>query len=207
MKRVIVCQFVVFCMVSASYAAIYNFNGYQVDVDAWAGSGDNEVILVVDWNGVDYGAATVSQSHAFGFRWNGQATQFTMLTAFEDAGIFTFNYADYGVYFLNNVVYDDPDETAGPHYHPQTGSWGLASSFDPYARWGSYDDSDWNFNAGGFNQELLVNGQFVGINAFMYYGTPPEGADESYQLDVPIIPEPATLALLGIGAVLMRKKQ
>ena len=194
-------------MSSVSSAQIYDFQGYWVDVDAWAGSGSNETILVVDWNGLDHGAETVSPSHAFGFRWEGQATEYDMFTEFQNIGIFTFSVNDYGALYLKNLAYEDPEEITNTHFHIEDGSWNLGSSLDPYARWGTWGDSDWYFNEGGIDEEWLANGQFEGVNAFMYFGTPPEGADLSYQLDIPLVPEPMTVSLLGWGGLFLFRKR
>ncbi len=186
-----------FC--GAATAAPYAFQGVTVDVEAWAGSGSNESILVVDWNKLDNGADTVSESHAFGFRWDGTAYVSDMLDAFNDAGILVVT-TGYGGAFLNNIGFIDEAEPYGAHMHIEEGSWNLASTTDPNARWGTWGDSEWDWNGAGMTQELLVDGQFEGINAIMWFGTPPAYADD--QLNIPIIiPEPVTLALLGIGAM------
>ncbi|RLB78651.1 MAG: hypothetical protein DRH15_09875, partial [Deltaproteobacteria bacterium] len=72
---------------TAAHASPYNFKGTWVDVEAWTGTGSNETILVVDWNRLDNGPETVSESHAFGYRWDGTAYESDMLSAFNDAGI------------------------------------------------------------------------------------------------------------------------
>jgi len=91
---------------TAAHASPYNFNGTWVDVEAWTGTGVNETILVVDWNRLDNGPATVSESHAFGYRWDGTAYESDMLSAFNDAGILEVTTA-YGGAFVLNIKYDD----------------------------------------------------------------------------------------------------
>ena len=189
----------IFFMGTASHADLYDFNGYDIDVEAWTGTGDNETILVVDWNRLDNGAATVSESHAFGYRWDETAYESDMLTAFSDAGILAVD-TGYGGGFVNNIAYDDTDD-GEVHMHIEEGSWNLASTSDPNARWGTWGDSEWDFNTGGTNVELLVDGQFEGINAIMYFGALPDYADD--QLDIPFaaVPVPAAVWLLGSGLV------
>ncbi|WP_394700290.1 hypothetical protein [uncultured Desulfosarcina sp.] len=41
-----------FCFAPVAHAALYDFNGYDIDVEAWAGSGENEIILTDVWNNV-----------------------------------------------------------------------------------------------------------------------------------------------------------
>ena len=173
-------------------AALYDFNGFTVDVEAWAGTGANETILVVDWNKLDQEANGVeieSESHAFGYRWDELAYESDMLAAFNDAGILAVD-AGSGA-FVNNIAYDDIDDRE-VHMHIESGSWNLASTSNPYARWGSWGDSEWDFNTAGMTQEILVDGQFEGINAVMYFDTLPNYAND--QLNIPV-PEPATIGL------------
>jgi hypothetical protein len=186
---------------SAAQAAFYDFNGTQVDVEAWTGTGANETILVVDWNKLDQeenGTDIVSESHAFGYRWDGTAYESDMLTAFNEADILVVD-TGYGGAFVNNLSYwDEADNEV--HSHIEQGSWNLASTSDPYAVWGTWGDSEWDFNTAGIDEELLADGQFEGINAIMWFGTLPDYADD--QLDIPMassVPVPGAFSLLAAG--------
>ncbi|RLB33561.1 MAG: hypothetical protein DRH12_18265 [Deltaproteobacteria bacterium] len=182
---------------TAAHASPYNFNGTWVDVDAWTGTGSNETILVVDWNRLDNGPATVSESHAFGYRWDGTAYESDMLSAFNDAGILTVT-TGYGGAFVLNIKYNDVED-GEYHQHIEEGSWNLASTSDPNARWGTWGDSEWDFNKAGITEELLADGQYEGINAIMWFGSLPDYADD--QLDIPFatVPIPGAVWLLGSG--------
>ncbi|WP_083455725.1 VPLPA-CTERM sorting domain-containing protein [Desulfosarcina cetonica] len=85
--------------------------------------------------------------------------------------------------------------------HIEEGSWNLASTSDPDLVWGTWGDSEWDFNTAGITEELLADGQFEGINAIMWFGTLPDYADD--QLDIPFaaapVPVPAAVWLLGSG--------
>ena len=185
--------FSIFCilMISTSAHAFYDFNGTMVDVEAWTGTGENKTILVVDWNRIDTGPETLHESHAFGYRWDGVKYEDEMLSDFDSAGILTVT-TGYGGGFVMNIGYDDGEEA---HLHIEEGSWNLASTSDSNARWGTWGDSEWDFNTGGTDVELLVDGQYEGINAIMWFGSLPDYADD--QLDIPIVPVPAAIWLIG----------
>ena len=204
--------FAMFFVSSTAQASAYNFNDTWVDVEAWVGSGANETILVVDWNKIDQeanGQDIVSESHAFGFRWDGTAYESDMLAAFNDAGILTVT-TGYGGAFVYNIGYWDEEDNE-VHLHIEEGSWNLASTSDPNAEWGTWGDSEWDFNTAGINEELLADGQYEGINAIMYYGTLPDYADD--QLDIPLaaaVPVPGALTILFaglLGLTGMKRKQ
>jgi len=172
-----------------------------IDVDAWTGSGVNETILIVDWNFM--GGPYQTESHAFGFRWDGQAYESDMLDAFNQAGVFTLT-SDYGGAFLYNIAYDDGIDS---HLHTEEGSWNLASTDDPYAQWGAMSSDwtklgEWDANMAGYNEELLSDGQLEGINAILWFGEYPNGQTfDDYVLDVPLVPEPMTIGLLATAMI------
>ena len=201
--------------VTLAQAAPYNFTSASgksawINVDAWAGSGANESILVVDWNVM--GGPYQTESHAFGFRWAGTAYVSDMLDALHNAGVFTMT-SGYGGAFLYDIVYNDGVDH---HTHAdEEGSWNLASTGDPYAQWGAMSSDwaklgDWDANQAGYNQELLANGQLEGINAISWFG----GDPNAYFLDVPVstVPEPGTLAGLlagfaSMGGLALRRRK
>ena len=84
---------VLICLLFAAtaYAAAHNFNGAWVDVETWVGTGENETILVIDWNCQDAGGNTISEPHAFGYRWDGTAYELDMFLALDDTGLLTVN--------------------------------------------------------------------------------------------------------------------
>jgi hypothetical protein len=192
----------VFAVSSAAFATPYYFEtgsgkNVWVEVEGWVGTGANESILVVDWNKLDdNGADTATESHAFGYRWDGVKHESDMLTDFTNDGLLTVT-TGYGGAFVLNIGFIDPAEPYGAHLHVEEGSWNLASTDDPDSVWGTWGSSEWDFNTAGVDAELLVDGQFEGINAIMWFGTMPPHADD--QLDIPIVPEPATMLLLSLG--------
>ncbi len=199
---------VVMTFACASYATPYYFESASgvtawIEVDAWVGSGENETILTVDWNVM--GGPYQTESHAFGFRWDGTAYESDMLDALHNAGVFTVT-AGYGGAFLYDIVYNDGVDQ---HTHAdEEGSWNLASTDNPNAQWGAMSNDwtklgDWDANMAGYNEELLQDGHLEGINAIQWFS----GDPNAYPLDVPFVPEPATMAMLAVGGVgvLMRR--
>ena len=202
---------IVSCWASSVSADPYYFQSASgenawLNVDAWTGSGANESILVVDWNVYGPNAPYQSTSHAFGFRWDGTATEADMLSAFNNAGIFTVT-TGYGGAFLYDIVYNDGTET---HSHSdELGSWNLASADSPYAQWGVWGEGnglgDWYDNKAGIDSQVLQDGGLDGINAIAWFS----GDPNAFMLDVPFapVPEPATsgLWLVGGGILLFRR--
>ncbi|MBN1906186.1 MAG: VPLPA-CTERM sorting domain-containing protein [Deltaproteobacteria bacterium] len=212
MKKVflVICFLLIGTMVQASpyYFTGASGNSAWIEVDAWTGSGENETILVVDWN--IYSGPYQTESHAFGFRWNGTAYESDMLDALNDAGVFTLS-SGYGGAFIYDIVYNDGVDN---HTHAdEEGSWNLGSTNDPFALWGAMSDDwitlgDWYANRAGYNEELLADGQLEGINAITWFN----GDPNAYFLDVPFaapVPIPGALWLLGsgiIGLIGLRKR-
>ncbi|MBN2212567.1 MAG: hypothetical protein JW709_14310 [Sedimentisphaerales bacterium] len=197
MGKCIICILTLLSIVQVAAATPYSFNNVWVHVETELGSGANETILVIDWNRLDHGWDTISESHAFLYRWDGDKTVADMLADFDTANILdvTFTYGGAAAGFIS--YYDGVEN----HFHIEESSWNSASTTDPFAYWGGWGDpaSGWDWNQGGIDVEMLADGQFEGINATVYYISLPEYADT--QLDIPIVPEPACLTFLVIGGL------
>lgn len=179
-------------------AEVVSFAGVDLEIDASVGSGASSTVLVVDWD--TFGGPYASASHAFLYRWDGDATVLDLLTALQDSAVFTFTTA-FGGGFLSNITYADTD--GDTHTNPVDGNWELASGTNPLGAWEGFDLSnpDWDFSVLGINEEPLIDGQFEGINAVFF---DPNNNFERVgtALTVPIVPAPGTAALVACGALL-----
>lgn len=187
---VLVCVMVLGCFAGSVSAALYSFQGGQVDVEYWAGSGTNETIIVIDWNGT--AGPYTTEAHAFGFRWDGTAYVSDALAAIDAAGALDITTAYSGA-FLNDAIYDqagvDGDyHTAGTY----VGWWAAGDTTDFGATWVG--------NGGGITSEELADGKIEGMNI----------NNDNWGLGTITIPvpEPATMSLLLVGlAGLLRRRQ
>lgn len=165
-------------------ASAYTFD--EVVVDYWAGSGSNETIVVIDWNGTNGPYAT--EAHAWGYRWDGTAYVSDALAAIDTSGTLDIT----GGAFISDAYYDqtivDGDNHTSSGY---TGWWWLGDTAD--------GGLTWNGNLGGVDTEVLWNGGIEGLNM-------DSGAWTSDTLSIPV-PEPMTIALLGLGGLLLRRRR
>ena len=182
-----------FCGVvsTTANAAIYNYNGHLVDVDYWAGSGSNESIMVVDWQR--------DISLAFGYRWNAPATAGDMFDAVDAAS--TKFYKEWvegqGDRAIFGIGYDiDGDgfskEDTGDYY------WQGWSTDSFWAEYLSANEQIWE-EGNGIRSGYISNESWVGFS-----WTPDSFPS---QPDPPIVPEPCSLAILGLGVFFLRRRE
>ncbi len=170
--------------VSSAQAELYDFFGTEVAVDAWFGAGSNETILVIDWN--ETGGPYASESHAFGYRWNGNEFLSDALAALDTHVPLTITTSSGGA-FLSDIIYDD--QTSDGDYHDSTswsGWWWLGSSIN--------GGQTWTPNSGGMDTEPLAHGVIEGMNI-------DSGNWTSDTLTIPV-PEPRSFVLVGLASML-----
>jgi len=173
-------------------------NGETYELEYWAGSGANEAVIVVDFN------QGPNDVYAFGYRWDGVADGGDACTAIVAAGDLDATITNWGGpppaenFFIDSMAYDGVTLTNEMNY-PWSPSWLLF-----------YDDAmgvgelvDWTMaELWGMSGHVLTNGAFEGW--LFSYDVWPEYSDEPRQPPLAqagedIIPEPCSVALLGVG--------
>ncbi len=169
---------------SSAFALSYD----NVVIESWVGSVNaaNSAILVVDFD---------SKSFAWGYRWDGKASGYDMLTAV--AGVTDLDVVidtQYGSPLFNSFSYHGYKESYDSSNWSNTRWWEY---------WTSTDGSSWTSSWVGSSERVLSDGAWDGwswSHAWPATGTAPE---------TPATPEPMTLAALtaGLGALVARKRK
>jgi len=173
----------------SSAAKGYTMQGLDITVDYWAGTGSNETIIVIDWN-LTNGPYTTT-THAWGFRWDGDAYVSDALAAIDSAGALDI-VTLYDGAFVGDAFYNNPAIDADLHTSINFTGWWWAGQTDNAGQ-------TWIGNDGGINIELLSNGRIEGLNLDNTNWT-------SATLTIPV-PEPCTIAFLTLGGLLLAGKQ
>jgi hypothetical protein len=163
----------VFVFVAAGSAGAYTFE--DVLVEYWAGSGNNEAMMVIDF-GVD--------SYAFGYRWD-SGTKYgkDLMDAVSAAG--SLDYTETGG-FLNTISYDTYSNVG-------EGGW----PGDWWAYFVSTNGEDWADPGEGFATRVLSHGDW---DAWAHQTT--DDWPPAHWPSTPV-PEPTTATLLALGALLL----
>lgn len=115
------------------------------DVDFWIGEGDNEALLVIDWND---GNEPVSM--AWGYRFDGNVTAEAMMEAISETDA-NLDIAIAGG-FLNDIVYDGSLVSHS----------GIGGDPDYWSTWSRTNESLWQMNNG--ISEVVSNGDRFGCS-------------------------------------------
>ncbi|MFZ4775806.1 MAG: hypothetical protein ACOYM3_10600 [Terrimicrobiaceae bacterium] len=141
------------------------------DIQYWVGTGANQAGLVIDFHD-----ATAQQSFAWGFRWDGSATGFDMLTAIDTASVeLTLNSPSY----VMEVSFQGLAHTQATDFFST--SWGYylaggtATIFDNSAPYGpigtltppgggSSIPTSWTISTAGSSDRFLANGSWDALS-------------------------------------------
>lgn len=189
MRRTIHCILVSLSLLlltaASGQASSYYFQNNWVEVDYWAGSGSQATIIVIDWNNTN--GPYVTQSHAWGFRWNGTAYVSDAISAIDAAGALEVT-TGYGGAFVNDAFYSNAAIDGDQHTTARYSGWWWVGETSDFG-------ATWTGNLGGITSELLGNGKIEGLNMDGYNWT-------SATLTIPAsapVPIPGAVWLLGSG--------
>ncbi len=187
---------------SFSFLLLSGFAGAQTfgfsDIVNWTGTGTNRAAFVLDWND-----GTVTRSMAWGFRWTGSATAEQMLRDVDanDPRLtlgFTL-YSGFG-YALTAASYDlnldgTPEHDRDGFALGTTGYWAFYNG-GPSSTLPSWTSS--NF---GITSVALVTDDWEGLS----WAPDFNAVNPATPVAAPV-PEPATLAMVGLGVLVLRRR-
>ena len=162
-----------------AHAELFTFGGTSVDVEYWTGTGQNQAMLVVDFN--------PGSSYAFGYRWDQAATGFDMVRDVAAAGGLDFTYTDWGAFGLavDTISYNGNSMGTG----------GYPADYVYYYL--SNDGLNWSESPAGASSTGLESGNWNG------WAQQSVGYPGPYSAPVTPVPEPASAGLLAAGAAVL----
>ncbi len=181
------CSFGLAIVMMGCAACYAGYSYSDVTIECWAGQGQNESLIVFDFN--------ANESYAFGYRWDGLKSSFDALLAIDEAcGDFSINYSwndGVGGYFIESFSYQDAS--------PRGSSWSF---------YNSSDGVQWSECWVGASDRLLTDGVWDGWASGDFVWMGPGDWDYAFTGSVTTpVPEPVTAALLGLAALFIRRRK
>ncbi len=201
MKRLALVAVVLAALTGSAKATAFT----DVSTQSWTGTGSNESMMIVDFGS--------GNSYAFGYKFDGSPTGWDMFKDIVQGSGSTFGYTPNG---LDTLF----DATGGSlTAHGEVYSWGTIIDGIEYdghqledtyytdgnfvAYWNSTDGTAWTSPSFGATDRTLSDGAWDGYTNGKY--------DANYNLISPPptvpVPEPATLAVMSVGAGLLLKRK
>ncbi len=194
-----------------AFAAASQAVGFD-DIKIWAGTGSNRAAFVADWND-----GKGPESLVWGYRWDGTATGKDMLDAILAADSRLFAATAYNGGVLFGLGYDLDGDGGGYAVGTLGNDNGQANDADDHYRegwsngyWSYYVAENtttlpttWSFSGKNIGNRQLKDGSWDGWTFDAGF----KGAVVGTPFPATPVPEPATLAALGLGIALLRRRR
>ena len=186
-RRIFVCAAIIAGWLSVSQSQAVTYTGSS---EYAAGTGSNRATIAIDFDADNF--------FLFDFFWDGTAGSFDALEALDAAGdlVMDVSFFDFGsgpTPFIN-----DFDYPGGVEF-----DYGTFANFPGWVFYTGVDNENWNFSLAGANDRLLSDGDY---DSWVWSNFDAGFAPTREPGQTPVIPETASLALLGLGGLWLHRR-